>query len=77
MSVRKNNIITYRDCVLAALFMQDKKRMHRNILPALTSRVVRYFRHKLVNGPIFGNKSLEHRTHVLLSLQLYLKCFSF
>jgi hypothetical protein len=68
MSISKSNIITYRDCALAALVIQHKKHMRRTVLPALTSLVVTYFRRILVNGPIFGNKSLEHKTRVLHSL---------
>jgi len=68
MLLSKSNIITYRDCVFAALIMHDKKRMHCNILTALISRIVTYFRQYLVKGPIFGNKSLEGRTRVLISL---------
>jgi len=68
MLLRKSNIITYRDCVFAAIIMHYKKRMHGIILTALISRIVTYFRHYLVKGPICGNKSLEGRTRVLFSL---------
>ena len=68
MSLSKSNIITYPDCVLAALVIQHKKHMRRIVLPTLTSLIVTYFQYILVNGPIFGNKSLEHKPRILHSL---------
>jgi hypothetical protein len=68
--------ITYSQCVSVAIVIQHAKRMRRIILSSVACQALPYFSHYLINGPIFGEKVMEHEMCVLIFSKLCLKYFS-